>query len=76
MYPAPPTYRYPIDASSVTKATSPVIFVSTGNIPKAVEALTVLGFTANEVTPLLNKMDSTLPVEQLISAVLKEIGRR
>ena len=47
-----------------------------GNIPKAVEALTVLGYTSQEVMPVLSQMDSTLPVERLISGVLKEMGRR
>ena len=56
-------------------ATAPVTSINTGNIAKAVEALAVLGFTANEVTPMLNKMDSALPVEALIGAVLKEMGR-
>ena len=50
--------------------------VSTGNMPKAIEALAVLGFTSNEVTPILNTLDCSQPVEKLISAVLKEIGRR
>lgn len=48
---------------------------STGNIPKAVEALTVLGYTPSEVTPYLAKMDSSLPVEKLIGETLKQLGR-
>lgn len=47
-----------------------------GNIPKAIEALTVLGYTSAEVSPILSKMDSTQPVEKLISGVLREMGRR
>ena len=50
--------------------------VSTSNIAKATEALTVLGYTAGEVMPMLTKMDATLPVEKLISNVLREMGRR
>lgn len=50
--------------------------VSTSNIAKATEALTVLGYTAGEVMPILSKMDATLPVEKLISGVLREMGRR
>ncbi len=48
---------------------------STGNIPKAVEALTVLGYTPAEVTPYLAKMDSSLPVEKLIGETLRQLGR-
>ncbi len=48
---------------------------STGNIPKAVEALTVLGYTPSDVTPYLAKMDSSLPVEKLIGETLKQLGR-
>lgn len=47
-----------------------------GNIAKAAEALGVLGYSTQEVMPLLNKMDGGLPVEKLISGVLKEMGRR
>lgn len=65
-----------LPSASFTSTVVPAMPVITGNIPKAVEALAVLGFTANEVTPLLEKMDSAQPVEKLISAVLREIGRR
>lgn len=47
-----------------------------GNIAKAAEALGVLGYSTQEVMPLLSKMDGGLPVEKLISGVLKEMGRR
>ena len=50
--------------------------VSTSNIAKAAEALTVLGYTVSEVMPVLTKMDAALPVEKLISNVLREMGRR
>lgn len=49
---------------------------ATGNIPKAVEALSVLGYTSQEVMPILQSLDSSLPVEKLISLTLKEMGRR
>lgn len=48
----------------------------TGNIPKAVEALSVLGYSASDVSPVLATMDSSLPVEQLISLTLKQMGRK
>ena len=50
--------------------------LSTGNVPKAVEALTVLGYTPADVTPYLAKMDSSLPVEKLIGETLKQLGRK
>lgn len=65
-----------LPSSGFTNNTISAMPIATGNISQTIEALAVLGFTANEVTPLLEKMDSTQPVEKLISAVLKEIGRR
>ena len=47
-----------------------------GNIPKAVEALGVLGYQPSDVTPVLSQLDSTLPVEQLIALTLKQMGRK
>ena len=46
----------------------------TGNIPKAVAALAVLGYSAADVTPVLSQLDPSLTVEQLISATLKRMG--
>lgn len=54
---------------------SEVEAVVVGNIPKAVEALTVLGYTSAEVTPYLADLDSSLPVEKLIGETLKKLGR-
>lgn len=47
----------------------------TGNIPKAVEALGVLGYSPSDVSPVLATLDSSLPVEQLIALTLKQMGR-
>ena len=49
---------------------------STGNIPKAVEALGVLGYSPSDVSPILATLDSSLPVEQLISNTLRQLGRK
>ena len=49
--------------------------IASGNIPKAIEALTVLGYTPAEVTPYLAGMDSSLPVERLIGETLRRLGR-
>ena len=47
----------------------------TGNIPAAVQALAVLGFSSAEVTPILTKLDPSLSVEHMIGATLKKLGR-
>ena len=57
-------------------ADTAAVKVSAGNISKAVEALGVLGYTQNEVMPILITMDSSQAVEKLISGVLKEMGKR
>lgn len=48
----------------------------TGNIPKAIEALGVLGYSPSDVSPILAALDSSLPVEQLIAQTLKQMGRQ
>ena len=49
---------------------------ASGNIPKAVEALGVLGYAPSDVASVLAAFDSSLPVEQLIAMTLKEMGRK
>lgn len=49
---------------------------SFGNTQKAVEALAVLGYESAEVLPILSKLDSSLSVEDLIAAVLREMAAR
>ncbi len=46
-----------------------------GNVPKAIEALGVLGYTPSDVSPVLAQFDASLPVEQLIAMTLKQMGR-
>lgn len=46
-----------------------------GNVPKAIEALGVLGYTPADVSPVLAQFDASLPVEQLIAMTLKQMGR-
>lgn len=53
-----------------------VVNTSAGNIPKAIEALGVLGYTPADVSPVLAGMDSALPVEQLIAQTLRQMGRQ
>lgn len=51
------------------------VVADTGNIPQAVQALAVLGFSAADVTPILTKLDRNMSVEQMIGATLKKLGR-
>ena len=62
--------------SSFAQVAQNSINVSTGNVPKAIEALGVLGYSPSDVSPVLATLDSTLPVEQLISLTLKQMGRQ
>ncbi|MBQ1507049.1 MAG: Holliday junction branch migration protein RuvA [Ruminococcus sp.] len=59
-------------AADISQGTANVV---SGNIPKAVEALGVLGYSPSEVSAVLAAMDSSLPVEQLIAMTLKQMGR-
>ena len=59
-------------------ASAPVAGVvsAAGNATQAVEALTVLGFTAGEASAAVGKLDSSLPVETLVRDALKMLARR
>ena len=61
------------DTQAVNGAAAQVSF---GNTQKAVEALAVLGYDSREVMPILSKLDSGKSVEDLISAVLREMAAR
>ena len=56
--------------SSFAQVAQNSVNVSTGNVPKAIEALGVLGYSPSDVSPVLATLDSALPVEQLISLTL------
>lgn len=62
--------------SPFAQAAQNSVNVSTGNVPKAIEALGVLGYSPSDVSPVLATLDSALPVEQLISLTLKQMGRQ
>ena len=47
-----------------------------GNAEEAVRALSVLGFNVSEASAAVGKLDSSLPVEQLVRAALKALGGR
>ncbi|MGN0551618.1 MAG: Holliday junction branch migration protein RuvA [Acutalibacteraceae bacterium] len=62
------------DIFTVSDGNAPVSADS--NIAKAVAALAVLGYSSAEVTPMLSRLDASLTVEQLIAAVLRQMGSR
>ena len=50
------------------------VITDTGNVPKAVAALAVLGYSAADVTPILSKLDPSMSVEAMIAATLKQMA--
>lgn len=50
--------------------------VSYGNISAACEALAVLGYTADDVMPILSQFNPELKIEELIHKTLVEIGKK
>lgn len=52
------------------------VSVTTGNVPKAIEALTVLGYSPSDVAPFISTLDSQLPVEKLIGETLRLLGKQ
>ncbi|MBQ3284131.1 MAG: Holliday junction branch migration protein RuvA [Ruminococcus sp.] len=50
------------------------VIVDTGNVPKAVAALAVLGYSAADITPILSKLDPNMSVEAMIAATLKQMA--
>lgn len=49
---------------------------SAGNVSEAINALSVLGYTPSDVAPVVAKLDSSLPVEELIRLSLKAMAGR
>ncbi len=49
---------------------------SAGNVPKAIEALSVLGYSSSDVAPFISTLNPEMPVEQLIGETLKLMGRK
>lgn len=49
---------------------------ASSNAAQAVDALTVLGFSAGEASAAVGKLDSALPVETLVRDALKMLARR
>ena len=62
--------------SSMSAVQTGAVNAVSGNVPKAIEALGVLGYSPADVSPVLATLDSSLPVEQLIAQTLKQMGRQ
>lgn len=62
--------------NGMDQVTGAAVNASSGNIPKAIEALGVLGYAPSDVSSILAALDSSLPVEQLIAQTLKQMGRQ
>ena len=62
--------------SSMSAVQTGAVNAVSGNVPKAIEALGVLGYSPADVSPVLATLDSSLPVERLIAQTLKQMGRQ
>ena len=62
--------------NGMDQVTGAAVNASSGNIPKAIEALGVLGYAPSDVSSILATLDRSLPVEQLIAQTLKQMGRQ
>ena len=67
--------KFKINTNSESVIKGAKTTATVGNIPKAIEALSVLGYTAADVSPFISTLDPNLPVEQLIGETLKLMGR-
>ncbi len=63
-------------ADGIPVASAAAAATVSGNVPKAIEALGVLGYSPSDVAPVLATLDNSLPVEQLIALTLKQMGRQ
>ena len=59
-----------------TEPPTAVTVSASSNAAQAVDALTVLGFTAGEASQAVGRLDSALPVEVLVRDALKMLARR
>ena len=68
--------KFNIGGAEESVSSSNSVTVTSGNVPKAIEALTVLGYSSSDVAPFISMLDPSLPVEQLIGETLKLMGKR
>lgn len=68
--------KFNIGVDSESPVTGNTVNVTSGNVPKAIEALGVLGYSSSDVAPFIQTLDSSLPVERLIGETLKLMGSK
>lgn len=52
------------------------VISAAGNVSEAINALSVLGYTPSDVSGILARLDSNLPVEELIRQALRAMGSK
>lgn len=67
--------KFNINTSTDSAIKGAKAVANVGNISKAIEALSVLGYNSADVSPFISTLDPNLPVEQLIGETLKLMGR-
>ena len=62
--------------TTTTDVPAAVIPAATGNVSQAIAALSVLGYTPDEVMPFMAGIDPSRSVEEIIAGTLKAIGKQ
>ena len=62
--------------TTTTDVPAAVMPAATGNVSQAIAALSVLGYTPDEVMPFLAGIDPSRSAEEIISGTLKAIGKQ
>lgn len=65
----------PNNTTTLPNASTPA-FVSHGNLTQAIDALTVLGYSSEDVLPFMSDLSPELSVEEIIKETLKRIGKK
>lgn len=58
-----------------TNFSSSSAFMTEGNLGEAIEALEALGYSREEVAPVLSQLDQTLSTSELVRKTLQEFGK-
>ncbi|HCA54982.1 MAG TPA: Holliday junction branch migration protein RuvA [Ruminococcaceae bacterium] len=62
--------------TTTTDVPAAVMPAATGNVSQAIAALSVLGYTPDEVMPFMAGIDPSRSVEEIIAGTLKAIGKQ
>lgn len=62
--------------TTTTDVPAAVMPAATGNVSQAIAALSVLGYTPDEVMPFMAGIDPSRSVEEIITGTLKAIGKQ